>query len=707
MAVTDDLGTKATSGMGRPGAPYIEPLGHRILSGGLLDGRSFVSPHDHAWTVESASELMDVYVDSPDTSDLSFDEKLRRRLSTTSRAARVLFADLILLNLLPLGDYGANRKRELIALPLEDLDPPVLLPEEVEAALPYGMFRGGIGFKSGRYARLRWLITFAEYALSLPVETRRTALKDPLDFREFIRNAPGKAEVAQRHSIQYLAFPWFYLPTIIPEQRTQIRDALAGQYLPGGPTADVDVDLHRIYAAATQEAAGPVNFYQEPWLHRWMPQKKRPPCVWMLQADHRHRDDLALLEEVTAAAGSTAELSLVQHGGDVIAGDTVLVWIPGEAAGIYAIGTVTGPSSNQAHQEPGDETTSPAGIAIDIRIDRNLVKAPLLQTDLIANPILNELGVIQEPSASEVLVTELQWETIQKLLNRTPPVSGGTFDISWLVQETHWDREQLVELVDTIENRQPQIILAGPPGTGKTYVAERIAKHLVGGRSDATHIVQFHPSFAYEDFVEGLRPTETESGQVTFKVVPGILMKIADQARRSDHPVVLIIDEMNRANLPSVFGELLFLLEYRGKDVQLLHRERFSLPKNLYVIGTMNTADRSIRSIDTALRRRFDIFDCPPRTDVLSRFYDSGDNHSEITDLVEGMAELNARLRDHLDENHAVGHSFFIGNTYTRSDLQRSWDRQIYPLIREYFFDQPTLTSSFRIEEFWPSMKQS
>jgi len=347
--------------------------------------------------------------------------------------------------------------------------------------------------------------------------------------------------------------------------------------------------------------------------------------------------------------------------------------------------------------------------AIDIRITRNLVDTPLLQEDIITSPVLKGLDLMHQPTVTETLVTEPQWEAIQNLLDRplVVPRPEGAFDFEWLMRETHWDRAELAELIDTLQTRQPQVILAGPPGTGKTYVAERIARHLVDGRPDAVHTVQFHPSFAYEDFVEGLRPAETESGQVTFKVVPGLLMKIADQARRSTHPVVLIIDEMNRANLPSVFGELLFLLEYRGKDIQLLHRERFSLPRNLYIIGTMNSADRSIRSIDTALRRRFDIFDCRPRTDVLERFYESGQNSSEITDLVSGMSELNARLRDHLDDNHAIGHSFFMRSTYSRSDLNRSWHRQIYPLIREYFFDQPSLADSFRIEEFWPSMKQS
>jgi 5-methylcytosine-specific restriction enzyme B len=152
------------------------------------------------------------------------------------------------------------------------------------------------------------------------------------------------------------------------------------------------------------------------------------------------------------------------------------------------------------------------------------------------------------------------------------------------------------------------------------------SNETVNSRNDAVYIVQFHPTYAYEDFVEGLRPVDRR-GQVVFEVVPGRLMEIARHAEHVDHPVVLVIDEMNRANVPSVFGELLYLLEYRDKEIALLHRQRFALPPNLYIIATMNTADRSIRSVDAALRRRFDIFDCPPRLDVLDNYYNAG-NHT-------------------------------------------------------------------------------
>lgn len=159
---------------------------------------------------------------------------------------------------------------------------------------------------------------------------------------------------------------------------------------------------------------------------------------------------------------------------------------------------------------------------------------------------------------------------------------------------------------------------------------------------------------------------------------------------------------MNRANLPRVFGELMFLLEYRDTEIDLQYTQAFQLPANLMVIGTMNTADRSIRSIDIALRRRFAIFECPPNADILRRFYEQN-GHNEIAGLVDGFQALNEKLTSYLDKHHTIGHTYFMQERMTPSSLRRIWRRQIAPLIEEYFFDQPDIVAEFGIEQFWPS----
>lgn len=180
-------------------------------------------------------------------------------------------------------------------------------------------------------------------------------------------------------------------------------------------------------------------------------------------------------------------------------------------------------------------------------------------------------------------------------------------DTAWLreVRDLLWDDRQLV--------------LYGPPGTGKTYLALKLAEFL-GGGPEQVKLVQFHPSYAYEDFFEGFRPQEDpQTREVAFRLTAGPLRELADLASREGNrhiPHFLIIDEINRANLAKVFGELYFLLEYRNKSVRLTYSgDDFALPPNLFVIGTMNTADRSIALVDAAMRRRFAFVELSPRTE--------------------------------------------------------------------------------------------
>jgi 5-methylcytosine-specific restriction endonuclease McrBC GTP-binding regulatory subunit McrB len=291
-------------------------------------------------------------------------------------------------------------------------------------------------------------------------------------------------------------------------------------------------------------------------------------------------------------------------------------------------------------------------------------------------------------------------DELRALLFGTPteeePASDLTMD--WLETETLWNRADLEELVRTLEISSPQIVLAGPPGTGKTWVAERVARYLTRGAPGATRLVQFHPSYSYEDFIEGLRP-QVEDGAVTFERVDGVVLEMTSEIEDETRLHVLVVDEMNRANLPRVFGELMYLFEYRDKPVDLRYTRSFSLPSNLRFIGTMNTADRSIRSIDVALRRRFDIFECQPDAEILRRYYKT--HTSEIENLVEGFESLNAALEEQLDRHHTIGHSFFMASPMTRQELLRVWTRKVAPLIEEYFFDQPDVAGDFTLERFW------
>jgi 5-methylcytosine-specific restriction enzyme B len=263
-----------------------------------------------------------------------------------------------------------------------------------------------------------------------------------------------------------------------------------------------------------------------------------------------------------------------------------------------------------------------------------------------------------------------------------------------LASELHIDERWFGEVAELLEDKR-QVIFYGPPGTGKTFVAQRFAEWYAD--DECVETVQFHPSYTYEDFVEGFRPVKGEEGKVDFELLPGPLLELADTAKKTGKQCVLLVDEINRGNLAKIFGELYYLLEYRDQGIRLQYGDEFRLPENLVLIGTMNTADRSIAFIDAALRRRFHFVpffpDDWPIKGLLGRWLQANKpDMSHVADLLDAANEL-------LDErDFQIGPAHFMTDKLDDEWLEMIWKYSVIPYLEEHFFDESERLGDFDLE---------
>jgi hypothetical protein len=278
---------------------------------------------------------------------------------------------------------------------------------------------------------------------------------------------------------------------------------------------------------------------------------------------------------------------------------------------------------------------------------------------------------------------------------REPPANYQTtqlpdYPLTNLAADTGLDEADLLRWRAAIE-RKGQAIFYGPPGTGKTFLAQKMARHLAGGGDGFIELVQFHPTYAYEDFMQGIRPRTGPDGGLVYEMVNGRFLNFCLQAQQRRDICVFIIDEINRANLAAVFGELMYLLEYRNEAIPLAGGGHFTIPANMRLLGTMNTADRSIALVDHALRRRFAFIPLRPNYDLLRRHAPAG---FDPTPLIALLQRLNHQIGD---PHYHLGVTYFL-----RPDLPATlpdiWRTEIEPYLEEYFFDRPDVVEAFRWE---------
>lgn len=405
-------------------------------------------------------------------------------------------------------------------------------------------------------------------------------------------------------------------------------------------------------------------------------------------------------ESINYSCYSTSKKpKLKGHVKKLVVGDVVLIYA--KEKGVIGEGEITSIGNNKIPIAPGDYVT------IKPRIVFN---EPIKIKDIIGNRSVNPFqnGFCE--------INEVEYTNYQRVMALSSVKVISTSNKSNLYDSVYLTKSTIDQILNLL-SRKKNIILQGPPGVGKTYIAKKVIEHLTD--KDNFTFVQFHQSYSYEDFIMGYKPTKTggfELQEGKFYVACNEAKKLQNVDDKTDFPYVFVIDEINRGNISKIFGELLMLIEnnYRETSITLANQKKFYVPNNLYLIGLMNTADRSLAMIDYALRRRFSFVTIAPIFEEIetSDFenwdtYDKGDDKQKKfaqffkleqldTDyakkLIKEIISLNHTIKEELGEGFVIGHSYFCNLSddnipVSKNRLEEVIEFDIAPLLEEYWFD--------------------
>ena len=712
----------------------------------LLDGSSLFSD-EMLWTKKCFDELQKHFVENLDTGTGTFMQKLQVQLGATSPEVKRLWGEITWVYYLIVSSITQVTKLDRIRRVWEWSGE--ALPEHHWAlgeVLDKGIVNPGRGYSGHQWREYSFIVTIMLAWWSLRFTDRKSLLNDPWGFAKWVYQQNDGLRRQFPHAMLFLLFPDEYEPIMSRAHKKSIVKQFSKKI--GEPhqinhmdLVELDKTLLSIRRQLEDDHKGEeIHFYLSPWKElwkdnspktsgnndvngmddeTWYKKKFGTADVWIIAPGEGARLWGEFLEAGIAAIGwdELGDLSeygsreainstLVENGAgqnplnqslaawefahEVKIGDFVLAK-KGRGA-ILGWGKVTGDYAYKAEREEHQNVRT---------TDWYACHAPITLNDMMPTKTLTRVTDYKNWLRSVFeLINSDEGAKAEKVVVELNGIEDEPYDLETAMRDLFLEETKFRRILDQIALRK-NLILQGPPGVGKTFIARRIAWCLMRQKdSQSIGMVQFHQSYAYEDFVQGWRPTETGG----FTLRNGMFYEFCKLAEEHpEKPFVFIIDEINRGNLSRIFGELLMLIEAdkRGPKhaITLTYSapgDRFSVPENVHILGLMNTADRSLAIVDYALRRRFAFETLDPSygTEKFREHLLEADVDRCLIDRIEGnLSELNNRISNDKDlgPGFQIGHSYFV----PEGQADEQWylgivETQIVPLLREYWFDRPS-----------------
>ncbi len=697
-----------------------------IRDGSVLSG-------ERLWTLENLEALKSAYVDRPEYGTGDFIAKLKVQLADQPPAIPRLAAEILWILYLSVSEasmHGATKRQRIRRVwewsgsPLPDA------PEALGEVLEEGIANPGTAYATHRWRELSFAILLLIDWKRLPPDGRARLLADPWEFAGWLDGVPSSRGRQFRHMLAYLLFPDHFERAVTTSHKVQIArifqekvDAAVGA-VDYKDLSSVDRALY-VLREPVSRRYGPDNFdyYLSPLVEVWKPPIDNEPTtpadeawfrdrfgdrsVWMINAGERGRlwpefRDGGVIAIPWADLGDLRRYATVDDLRAALADDSGRVPSNNSLA-CWEFHRVMKEGDLVIAKQGREEILGYGIVMSDYEFDEDRGGYPHFR-----RVRWDRTGKRTLPDSRITSKTLTRFDRYRTTVRAAIELLDGGADPAPPPQleptgDLFLDPGEFTRIVDALA-RKKNLILQGPPGTGKTFIARRVAYALMGEMApERIRMIQFHQAYAYEDFVQGWRPREREG----FERKDGVFHQFCRRAAADpERDYVFIIDEINRGNLSRILGELMMLIEVdkRGEKfaIPLTYSARedevFFVPENVYILGMMNTADRSLAMVDYALRRRFAFFSLAPAFGT-ERFADHLAGLGATADLIDRfdrMTELNETIRaDHrnLGPGFEIGHSFFVPEkgevAGDESWFERVIRQEIEPLLHEYWFDDP------------------